>query len=440
MNKQILNSMKKFIFSLIFVIMFGLSFTSCSHDFETYTPEQVVQMQYDNAFRKTFGNPAETQDWGFGNYVLPVAQSRAITRAANVNGNEWGTSNGAGYLDYPHPEAITEQELADVLEVFNQKGEEKYEPLVDFRNFFVQQVYTGTAHYTAKNGEDVLGSNKMHELHCWSEYNQTNWWPIEFSKTEGHWDYINNTNNANITAWEGCTLMLMSSTLKWKYKSSQDGGNFFEYWRMEKINGNYYVGFDFSAEGNNPNQQVTRDLIYNDWIIKIVPGKGESIPEPNRYKVRIIAEDLCATQGSDFDFNDVVFDAAYKDGEDKTYITIQAAGGTLPLFVEGQEVHDLFAQANPNKNITRKTMINTNNGTLSLDPVSFVIDRIIAPWDIKVAVVQNDNLIELKAETGHPAAKIAVDPDFVWCDEYEDIRTRYPNFSKYVQDTTVEWY
>jgi hypothetical protein len=43
---------------------------------------------------------------------------------------------------------------------------------------------------------------------------------------------------------------------------------------MKCIDGQYYVGFDFEATGDNPNQQETRDYIFNDWIIKICPGNG----------------------------------------------------------------------------------------------------------------------------------------------------------------------
>ena len=45
-----------------------------------------------------------------------------------------------------------------------------------------------------------------------------------------------------------------------------------------------------------------------------------------------------------FDFNDVVFDVATNGGA--TIITLQAAGGTLPLYIEvggdSREVHGLF--------------------------------------------------------------------------------------------------
>jgi hypothetical protein len=110
----------------------------------------------------------------------------------------------------------------------------------------------------------------------------------------------------------------------------------------------------------------------------------------------------------------------------------------------------LFAEANPNDNRLRwseqfsnNTMINTNasNGVSGLNPVTFRIEGIKAPWDIEIVVVRNgDVMIPLKAEVGSPAAKIAVDPRFVWCNERDDIREIYPDFPLYVKDTSVNWY
>ena len=112
---------------------------------------------------------------------------------------------------------------------------------------------------------------------------------------------------------------------------------------------------------------------------------------------------------------------------------VLAAGGTLPLFVGGKEVHELFG-------VSTSTMVNTNNGTVSKNPQSFTIDRVIAPWDIEVVVMKENELIPLKANVGEPAAKIAVSPNFIWCNEREDIKTKYPNFTEYVKNTSVNWY
>ena len=59
---------------------------------------------------------------------------------------------------------------------------------------------------------------------------------------------------------------------------------------------------------------------------------------------RVIAEDLTANQGSDFDFNDVVFDVDPDEGGTGATITIRAAGGIWPLTLtvngEEYEVHE----------------------------------------------------------------------------------------------------
>jgi len=423
--------MKKIIFSLVFVLMIGFSFISCNkNDFETYSIEDITQSQYNNAFVKTFGIPASNQDWGFGSRVLPNT-----TRAAQPNGNQWGTHDDNNkYLDWHQPSPITNDELTAVLAVFNQKEEGPQTVLFDFEKFFVQQVYTGPNGY------------KMNELACVTDWVQTSYWPVKWEQTGNTIDdIVNNFNAGNCTAWNGCMLMWYSSTNQWSFKTSQSGGQrIYNHWRMEKINGNYYIGFDHEAWRQAPanaNEEDKRDYIYNDWIIKIIPGKDDYV-EPNRYTVRIIAEDLSASTGTDFDFNDVVFDASYQEGSNKTYVTILAAGGTIPLYVNGKEVHDLFAKANPNAGITETTMINTNasNGISGISPVSFTINRIIAPWDIDIAILKERQVIPLKAETGNPTAKIAVNTNFQWCDEREDIKTKYPNFTNYVQDTSVNWY
>lgn len=133
---------------------------SCTHEVEVIDQKAREEI-FENNFNSTFGVSESTyanHDWGMN--VMPLVDytnKGASTRVSNTNGNEWGTANGAGYLDYPHPDPITNEELAAVLAVFNQKGKEKYEALVDYKNFFVQQVYTGTAHYKDGNGSDVLG-------------------------------------------------------------------------------------------------------------------------------------------------------------------------------------------------------------------------------------------------------------------------------------------
>ena len=66
-------------------------FTSCSHDIEPASQEDLDNLEaqkivndYNQAFIKTFGQPAANQDWGFGS---------ASTRTALTNNNQWFEKN-----------------------------------------------------------------------------------------------------------------------------------------------------------------------------------------------------------------------------------------------------------------------------------------------------------------------------------------------------------
>ena len=440
--------MKKIILGL--VAIFALA--ACSHDSGSYTVNQEAKVtnDYNTAFVKTFGQPAANQDWGFASRQLP-ASFKATTRAAQPNGNQWGTNDDNGkYKKYPAPSPITSAELEKVLNVFNQKGATSYEPIVHWKNFFVQQVYTGP------NG------SKMNELATTVNYTVEvithNWWPLDqetiVTEVAPFDDIINNFNAGDNTTYDGCMLMWNSATEDFSFKTSQGGGQrWYKHWRMEKIDGNFYVGFDHESakQGSdaNENELDVRDYIYNDWIVKIVPGYGEIIPEPEpkTYSVRIICEDLMATGGSDFDFNDVVFDVNYIENVNKTFINIKAAGGTIPLYIQGKEVHKLFQDAYPEAGIVLPsdgvlgTMINTNaTGGVKVGDVSLELDGIIAPKDIEITVNANGTVIPLKAETGQPAAKIAVDPSFNWLNERDNITQVCPNFPTYVKNGNINWY
>ena len=149
--------------------------------------------------------------------------------------------------------------------------------------------------------------------------------------------------------------------------------------------------------------------------------------------MRVIAEDLSVSDNSDFDFNDVVFDVTFDSPEQgKTTITLQAAGGTLPLYVGGQEVHEKFG-------VSTKTMVNTGTG-VSKDPVSFELNDTFGhdANNILVQVEKEGVLVEITAERGRVASKIAVSPNYEWCTEKQDIEKKYPNFSKYVSNPSFD--
>ena len=150
---------------------------------------------------------------------------------------------------------------------------------------------------------------------------------------------------------------------------------------------------------------------------------------------RVIAEDLTVEENGDFDFNDVVFDVAHQDG--KTIVILQAAGGTLPLYVEDYEVHKAFG-------VGTNVMVNTGAGATK-DPVVLEFNGIIEPKDVHVYVekVNTDggvNKIELTATAGKVPQKILVEPRYKWCPEYKDIEEIYPDFPGYVSNKGHNWY
>lgn len=154
--------------------------------------------------------------------------------------------------------------------------------------------------------------------------------------------------------------------------------------------------------------------------------------EPEGEVVRVVAEDLTATTGTDFDFNDVVFDVKLKDN-DRVYIYLRAAGGTLPLYIgegsEVREVHELFKQ-------DTNMMINTGGSYANcidgLAPVGFSLPNPLkgkAGADdvkqvakaIKLQVRKNvkgvSTLCELTAVQGQAPAKLCVGTDFPYPDD-----------------------
>ena len=178
---------------------------------------------------------------------------------------------------------------------------------------------------------------------------------------------------------------------------------------------------------------------------------------PESYDVRIIAEDLSASDDTDFDFNDVVFDVTFDENDaTKATVTLQAAGGTLELTVDGHEVHKEFG------NYDVKCMINTNADKILTDelraqgytfannvaPVSFTVENInkeLRGKDIVIKVKKKneqgeDQWYVIDAVEGKPAAKIAVDPKFQWVDEKVSLKGQYTNFTEWVKDPSHPWY
>ena len=198
-------------------------------------------------------------------------------------------------------------------------------------------------------------------------------------------------------------------------------------------------------------------------------GGGSSGGGGDSNIVRVIAEDLTLvdTKKADFDFNDVVFDVEWAGSNIK--ITIQAAGGTLPLTVgdteaandqsptmekrtdsQGTEIGDDVIKYEVHKlfKVSTGTMVNTHATAGGVDnkaPVSFTIAnpypsssdlKVIANY-IPIRVYKGGKWVPLPVATTVDqsdeltACKVAVDASYGWCNERDHIDTVYPYIDKY---------
>lgn len=180
------------------------------------------------------------------------------------------------------------------------------------------------------------------------------------------------------------------------------------------------------------------------------PEENPKDPDPDygTTSIRIMAEDLSATESSDFDFNDVVIDVV-RVSDTQAKIILCAAGGTLPLRIAGLdswEVHSLFG-------VDTNVMVNTNwkgansatkdaveVGTVSGDFTTTNFNN--AAKGIKLEVKKTVKLAdgttseewcEMTAEKGEPAAKFGCKTTYHWMDERTSIKQKVEKFTDWVK-------
>lgn len=397
--------MKNFKFYAAFAaaaVTFGLS--SCSYDEYKYDPEnaakyEALKAQYNLAFAQQFGEIPANHDWGFGK-VAPI-QQKAETRATDPNSNQWADK-------YIIPAVVGEAEAQYVFDVFNSYDATKGGVTLNFTDYFVQQVWQGQSIYKDGYGQDVKGSSEMNHLIAGN-------------------DHVYNFNASNNLDNEGRQRIVNGSTNIFGYHNSRDSKDHYEYIALAidvpGVGMGYYVGFDFKADGVEPNQKVDKDGVYTDWIVKIVPGMFKNA-------MRVMCEDLGTTD--DFDFNDVVFDVAYEEvwwpeHVNSAIITLQSAGGTMPLYIAGKEVHEAFG-------VSEGTMVNTGVGSACPVVQWRVNVQSTDPKDIEVKVNNTKDAIEyvLEAEQGKAPFKICVPVTVQWSPERQNIKETYPKFAEWV--------
>jgi hypothetical protein len=161
--------MKKYLMAGMAAIAFCAAFTSCTKSENLYDenrPTQDVIAKYNDAFIKTFGQPASNQDWGFG-----TIYSKSRTRSENAKGNQWADPN---YDNLQVPPPLTDEQMAVVRKYFQTVPNLGYDD-PKWTNYFMQQVYKGHTNvpagcatpeqYLAANGSSyIIASDHMDHL------------------------------------------------------------------------------------------------------------------------------------------------------------------------------------------------------------------------------------------------------------------------------------
>ena len=223
----------------------------------------------------------------------------------------------------------------------------------------------------------------------------------------------------------------------------------FEQWYKDAPNTNQPAYWYQSTVKFKFNGDTTKPIPSTNCNPGYTPSNPPTTPPTDDNSIRIIAEDLSAAGDTDFDFNDVVLDVTF--GNPATVI-LTHAGGTLPLTVNGHEVHKLFGvwQGDDaiNENTPLQQMVNTGKGPTkpSVDLTNVlnvsINSRSEADSRLKLEVYKNGSWIEMTSPKGEPACKLAVGQDFTVLGERKSIKGTYPNFLEWVKNSTFssQWW
>ncbi len=391
---------------------------------------------------------------------------------------------------------------------------ENYREKLHLSDFFIQNVSCdndqkeyntiSSTDQTGYNGANVLTGNDQGAYNNINRKNgsheQVNFSldQLGFQDMDGNWTHVNNFNNQNSnfnpeeakstpnreikyitssgtenfrchpsfstkpeTEWIDSWVLVR---LTWEEKVTDTNSPYYEDGNNYIQREGYYLAFDFKA--NKTETEVSCDGYYSNWIVKITPGHFA----PTGVARRIMCEDLGGT--FDFDFNDVVVDVML-DGSTPV-ITVQAAGGTMPIYVDGRQ-GELDTEGNPKYEAHRLLGANVSQPVNAMKdysnqhaPAIFRGKTAITILDdLPIYVVNGENTYSLTGNRGNlndqtnnpyvgekateaPRA-FGVPTSVKWMKEMTNIEKSYVNFSSWVANaeytykpsndaTPLQWY
>ncbi len=245
--------MKRKLIGMLSLTALSLGMVSCSsEDIET-----TGNILTENA-QKYGTHSSEVNLYFGGNKIVG-------TRGCYVNGNQWGAEM---------PEYPTEEEKAGILEyVRNNRGASVEWP--GYTYYFVQHVISANNKYSYKDWNNALHDNIDGSTHL----NE-----LQIKENNGNYTHVNNFNSGKCENAATHNAALMTQGFQGARAHDSYGNTDVDNWRLYYWKGNYYLGIDYMmVKGDG---KIDPDGIYDDWIVKIIPGKGEtpvvpSTPDPN---------------------------------------------------------------------------------------------------------------------------------------------------------------
>ena len=155
--------MKKYLMTGIAALAMCFGFTSCSHDVDPVSQEDLNQLEaqkivnkYNQAFLKYVGgNIAANQTWGFGGYS-------ASTRGANDNGNIW-------YKDWERPYNVnlSNAEIEELKDLLTKTPNTVNTQVIPYENYYVEQIYKGVSSDYAYDNNGNKTQHVSRGYHCY---------------------------------------------------------------------------------------------------------------------------------------------------------------------------------------------------------------------------------------------------------------------------------
>lgn len=289
----------------------SLGMVSCSSENIETTGNILTQ----NA--QKYGTQSSEVNFYFGGNKI------AGSRGCDVNGNMWGAEM---------PEYPTEEEKAGILEyVRNNSGASVKWP--GYTCFYVQHVISAHNKYSYKDWNNALHDNIDGSTHL----NE-----LQIKENNGNYTHVNNFNEGKCDNAVTHNSALMTEGFQGARTHESYGGANVDNWRLFYWNGNYYLGIDYMMV--NGSGKIDANGIYDDWIMKIIPGKGETPVVPSNPDSNPTPKPEPTVREGEVEFD--IHQQEHKDwNEIKTSIHVRDTAAVhvfLPIPMESQAVADDF--------------------------------------------------------------------------------------------------